>query len=401
MNFSYISNRALSVNSSPNAAASLNAKELISRGIDIIDLTIGEPDFETPDHIRNSAINAIINGATKYSPILGIKTLRDAVAKQIQLTTKIDYNSDRIIISNGAKQVISNAIAASTELGDEIVVPAPYYPSFVEIAKLNGGKPVVLKTLEKNNFKFTCDSLANSFTDKTKWLIINSPSNPSGAVYSNKELAVIAEFLRSKPNVLVLLDEVYDKFIYTTKPHHLLKIAPDLIDRVLLVNSFSKTYAMTGWRIGYGAGPLPLIKAMGAIQSQTTSGVSSISQAAALSALTNSQLFVEDCLSTYRERREYLAHGLSSIPGISVTPPEGGLFMFAGCQRLLGKKKPDGGIVNTDVDIVDYILSDAGVACISGTIYGYPGYIRISLAATIKKLGLAVNRIAKSIGKLQ
>ncbi|MBS1154561.1 MAG: aspartate aminotransferase [Proteobacteria bacterium] len=396
-----LSRRVSQAGFSPNAAASQRAKQLKAQGRDILDLTIGEPDFETPDHIKAAAVQALANGDTRYTPTLGTAALRAAISAKLARENQLNFPPAQIAVGNGAKQVIFNAFAATLDPGHEVIIPAPFYPSFPEMVSLNDGKPVIVPTRAEDGFKLTRASLEAAITPRTRWLVINSPSNPSGAVYGRDDLLMLAEVLRAHPQVLLLLDEVYEHILFTdTPPPHFLHVAQDLVERVLVVNGVSKTYAMTGWRVGYGAGPAALIQAMGVIQVQSTSGASSISQAAAVTALGGDQSFVKERTAAYRARRNILVKGLTAIEGIELQPPEGGLFVFSSCKGLLGKSTPDGKKIATDEDFVEYLLESAGVAGIAGSGYGLPGHFRLSIAASTESVSVASARIADAVARL-
>lgn len=395
-----LSRRVKTVGFSPNVAASQRAKQLKAQGVDVLDLTIGEPDFETPEHIKAAAIDALARGDTRYPPSLGTAALRTAVSAKLARENQLDYPPAQIAIGNGAKQIIYNAFAATLDPGHEVLIPAPFYPSFPEIARINGGIPVIVTTRAEEGFKLTRAALESAITAQTRWLVINSPSNPSGAIYGREDLTMLAEVLRAHPQVLLLLDEVYEHILFTEAPPHFLHVAPDLADRVLVVNGVSKTYAMTGWRVGYGAGPAALIQAMGVVQVQSTSGVCSISQAAAVAALNGDQSGVMERAAEYQARRDLLVEGLSRIPGIELSIPAGGMFVFFGCQSLLGKTAPDGKKIVTDKDFAEYLLESVGVAGIAGSSYGLPGFFRLSIAVSTDQVKAAPLRIAAAVSRL-
>ena len=396
-----LSRRVQQAEFSPNAAASQRAKALKEQGIDILDLTIGEPDFETPEHIKVGAVEAMARGDTRYTPALGIAPLRAAVSAKLRRENRLEYPPARIAIANGAKQTIFNAFAATLDAGDEVIVPAPYYPSFPEMVRLNDGRPVIVPTQAASGFKLTPEALEAAITPRTRWLVINSPGNPSGAVYQGQDLAALADVLRKHPQVLVLLDEVYEHILFSEKPPHFLHVAPDLRERVLVVNGVSKTYAMTGWRVGFGAGPVALIEAMGVIQSQSTAGTSSISQAAAVTALNGDQSFVKERAEIYRTRRDLLVNGLSGIDGIELVAPDGGFFVFASCADHLGKTTPQGKRIASDSDFIEHLLETAGVAGVAGSSFGSPGHFRLSIAASTDQIAAAPGRIAAAVASLK
>jgi len=398
-----LSQRVRRVKLSANAAASQRASALIAQGRDVLVLTAGEPDFDTPQPIKQAAIAALARGETKYTPTAGTAELRRAISAKYRRENRLDYPPAQIIVSNGAKQIIFNALAATLDAGDEVVLPAPYWPSFPDIVAVNDGTPVIVPVDEATAFKLTPQALEAAITPHTRWLILNSPGNPSGAVYTAAELAALAEVLRRHPRVLVLWDEIYEHIWFTAEaPVHLLHVAPDLRERTLLVNGASKTYAMTGWRIGWGAGPRALIDAMVVIQSQASSGPNSIGQAAVTSALDASdQSFVTASRAAYAKRAAFVSRALNAIPGISLLAPEGAFFAYIHCGGLIGRLRPDGQVIASDSDVVDWLLDAEGVAVVDGAAYGLAPYFRISIAASDAVLADAVQRIAKAIGALK
>jgi aspartate aminotransferase len=398
-----LSQRVRRVGLSANATASARASALIAQGRDVLVLTAGEPDFDTPQPIKDAAVAALARGETKYTPTAGTAALRRAVSAKYRRENALDYPPAQVIASNGAKQVIFIALAATLDAGDEVVLPAPYWPSFPDIVRVNDGTPVIVPVDEATRFKLTPRALEHAITPRTRWLILNSPGNPSGAVYTAAELAALAKVLRRHPRVLVLWDEIYEHIWFTAQaPAHLLHVAPDLRERTLLVNGASKTYAMTGWRIGWGAGPLALVKAMEVIQSQVSSGPSSIGQAATASALdARDQGFVSDARAVYARRAALVSEALGAIPGISLLPPEGAFFAYVHCGGLIGRVRPDGRVIASDADVVDWLLDAEGVAVVDGAAYGLAPYFRISIAAGDAVLAEAVRRIARAVAALR
>nr|WP_315233881.1 aminotransferase class I/II-fold pyridoxal phosphate-dependent enzyme [uncultured Albidiferax sp.] len=398
-----LSQRVRRVKLSANAAASQRASALIAQGRDVLVLTAGEPDFDTSQSIKQAAIAALARGETKYTPTAGTAELRRAISAKYRRENTLDYSAAQIIVSNGAKQIIYNALAATLDAGDEVVLPAPYWPSFPDIVSVNDGTPVIVPVDEATAFKLTPQALEKAITPQTRWLILNSPGNPSGAVYSAAELTALAAVLRRHPQVLVLWDEIYEHIWFTSEaPVHLLHVAPDLRERTLLVNGASKTYAMTGWRIGWGAGPQALIDAMVVIQSQASSGPNSIGQAAVASALDAAdQSFVSESRAVYARRAAFVSDALNAIPGISLLAPEGAFFAYIHCGELIGRVRPDGRVITSDSDVVDWLLDAEGVAVVDGAAYGLAPYFRISIAASDAVLSDAVQRIARAIAALQ
>lgn len=379
---SIVSARMRQVKLSPSVAARVILNRLREEGRRIIDLTIGEPDFATPAHIRKAAIEAMERGETKYPLSQGTTALRKAAAARILLDTGIEYPLAQIIVSTGAKQVLYNALTATLEAGDEVIIPAPYWVSYPDMVELGGGKPVTLETESATNYKISPSALRTAITPKTKWLMLNAPSNPSGAVYDKAELLALAEVLRQNPHVWIMTDDIYARLTFEGGPApHILQVAPDLAERTLAVNGVSKCYAMTGWRIGYGSGPADLIKAMAVVQSQSTSGACSISQAAALAALSGPQDCVETFTQSFRDRRDLAIAILAQAPGLKVIVPNGAFYIFPDCSALLGRVAADGTKIATDADLVQYILRQKGVALLDGGSYGVPGTFRLSFAS--------------------
>ena len=396
-----LSKRIQRVSLSANAAAKSRATALREAGRDIIDLTTGEPDFDTPEHIKQAAYTAINGGATKYTPTPGVKKLREAVQRKLQRENRLDYALPSIVIGNGAKQVIFNAFASTLDEGDEVLVPVPYWPSFPDIVRVNGGEPVFIECDLDQGCKLTPAQLEQHINERTRWLILNGPGNPSGAVYSEAELLALADVLRRHPHVLVLLDELYEHIRFDGQPAlSLLNVAPDLQSRALLIGGVSKTYAMTGWRIGFGAGPQALTSAMTVMQSQSTSGASSVGQAAALAAFEGGLGFLPEQIQAYRQRRDLLVAALSDVDGLEVLVPEGGFFVFVRCAGLLGRVRPDGQRLTDDGEVVDYLL-EQGVAGVAGSAYGLSPWFRLSIATATSSVIEAGRRIADACARLR
>lgn len=398
-----LSGRARRVRLSANAAASGRAAALAAQGRDVLVLTSGEPDFDTPEPIKQAAVAALGRGETKYTATPGTLRLRQAISAKYRRENALDYPVSHIVVANGAKQVIFEALAATLDAGDEVIVPAPYWPSFPDIVRVNDGTPVIVATGEASGFKLTPQALEQAITPRTRWLILNSPGNPTGAVYAAGELAALAEVLRRHPRVLVLWDEVYEHIWFGAgAPVHLLHAAPDLRERTLLVNGASKTYAMTGWRIGWGAGPEALVRAMVVIQSQVSSGANAVGQAATEAALQSpDQRFVVEARSAYARRAAFVSAALNAVPGISVLAPEGAFFVYVNCGGLIGRVRPGGQVIGSDSDVVDWLLEAEGVAVVDGPSYGLSPYFRLSIAAGDAVLADAVGRIARAVGALR
>jgi len=396
-----LSRRVRRVSLSANAAAKLKTTALREAGRDILDLTTGEPDFDTPEHIKRAACAAIAAGATKYTPTAGVRALRQAVQRKLSGENRLDYPLAGIVVANGAKQIIFNAFAATLDEGDEVLVPVPYWPSFPDIVRFNDGTPVFLECPLEQRYKLTPAQLEAHIGPRTRWLILNSPGNPSGALYDEAELAALAAVLRRHPQVLILLDELYEHIRFDARPPQgLLNVAPDMQARSLLVGGVSKTYAMTGWRIGFGAGPEALATAMTVVQSQAASGASSVGQAAALAAFEGGLAFLPAQVAAYRERRDRLLEALAPVEGLEVLAPQGGFFVFVRCAGLLGRLRPDGRRLDSEADVLDYLL-ESGVSGVAGSAYGLSPYFRLSIATATDSVVEAGRRIARACAALR
>ncbi|MBP1844689.1 aspartate aminotransferase [Rhizobium petrolearium] len=381
---------------SATIAVAQKARELQAKGRNVISLGAGEPDFDTPDNIKQAAIDAINRGETKYTPVSGIPALREAIARKFKRENDLDYDASQVIVGTGGKQILFNALMATVNPGDEVIIPAPYWVSYPEMVALFGGTNVFVSTKQENNFKLTAADLEAAITPKTKWLIFNSPSNPSGAAYSHDELKALTDVLVKYPNVWILTDDMYehltfDDFKFATP----VQVEPRLYDRTLTMNGVSKAYAMTGWRIGYAAGPKELIKAMDAIQSQQTSGTSSISQWAAVEALNGPQDFIEKNKKIFQGRRDLVVSMLNQASGISCPVPEGAFYVYPSCAGLIGKTAPSGKVIETDEDFVTELLESEGVAVVHGSAFGLGPNFRISYATSETLLEEACMRIQR------
>jgi aspartate aminotransferase len=393
--------RVSRIKSSASVAAAARVRELKAEGRRILDLTVGEPDFDTPEHIKAAAVEAITRGETKYTSVTGTPALQQAILKTLELRSGLRYTPAEITIGGGAKQVIFTAFMASLNAGDEVIVPAPYWVSYPDMVLANDGTPVVVPCGEDSGFKLTPEALAGAITGRTKWVILNAPSNPTGAVYSRPELRALADVLKGHPHVSVLADEIYDQIYFGEgKLASLVDVAPELKDRVLAVNGVSKAYAMTGWRLGYAAGPAPLIAAINKLQSQISSCPSSVSQAAAAAALAGSQDFVRDSVETYRKRRDTAVAALNAVDGLSCTTPEGAFYTYVNCAGVIGKTTPEGQAIHNDQDFTLYLLDAAAVAVIQGSAYGLGPYFRISYATSLDILEESIAAIDKAVQAL-
>ena len=370
-------------------------RELKAQGRDIVSLSIGEPDFDTPDHVKVAAAEAVARGETKYPPVPGLPALRAAVAEKFARENGLDYTPEQTIVSAGGKQVIALALLATLDPGDEVVIPAPYWVSYPQLTTLCGAMPVEVTTTAATGLKITPEQLDAAVSPKTRWLILNSPSNPTGAVYSRAELAGLAEVLRRHPHVWVLSDDIYEHLIYGNAGFATMaQVAPDLADRVLTMNGVSKAYAMTGWRIGYAAGPLPLIKAMSLMQSQLTGGAARVCQWAALAALTGPQEGLANRRDAFDKRRRLVVAGLNAIPGLDCPMPEGAFYAYPSCAALIGGTSGGGRLLATDEDICMALLEETGVATVQGAAFGQGPAFRVSYAAAEGQLREALRRIA-------
>ncbi|MFP3581276.1 aspartate transaminase [Arthrobacter sp. SIMBA_036] len=393
--------RVTRIKSSPSVAAAARVRELKAEGRRILDLTVGEPDFDTPQHVKDAAIAAIGRGETKYTSVTGTPELQKAILQTLKRKTGQQYTPAEITIGGGGKQVIFTAFMATLGQGDEVVIPAPYWVSYPDMVLANEGTPVIVPCGEDTDFKLTPEALAGALTDRTKWVILNTPSNPTGAVYSGEELAGLAAVLREHPAVHVLTDEIYDE-IHFGEEHitSLVTVAPELKDRVLVTNGVSKAYAMTGWRLGYAGGPAPLVAAINKLQSQMSSCPSSISQAAAAAALTGDQAFVRESVDVYRERRDSAVAGLNAVKGLQCTTPEGAFYAYVNCAGVIGKTTPGGRQITNDEDFTLYLLEAASVAVIQGSAYGLSPYFRISYATGLPVIEESIAAIEKAVQAL-
>jgi aspartate aminotransferase len=389
------------VKPSPTIAISMKASELKSQGKNIISLGMGEPDFDTPQNIKDAAIKAINNGDTRYTAVNGTNELKEAVINKFKRDNNLSYDKSEIIVSVGAKHVIYNALIASINPGDEVIIPAPYWVSYPDMVLLCQGNPVIIETKSENNFKLTKEQLESKITDKTKWLILNSPSNPTGSCYNEEELKELAAILLKYPHINIMSDDIYEHLIFDNlKFKTIAQIEPELKNRTLVVNGVSKAYAMTGWRIGYGAGDKNLIKAMSMIQSQSTSCPTSISQAASVEALNGTQDYIQTNAKIFQSRRDMVVRQLNNIKGFNCNVPNGAFYVFPSCQDLFGSKTQDNKIINNDNDFATYLLEEALVAIVPGSAFGSPGFFRMSYAASQDFLENALTRIKDACDKL-
>lgn len=397
----FLAERIKRIKPSPSSMAGQRARELRAMGRDIVGLTSGEPDFDTPENIVQAAVKAMAGSQTKYTDVGGTPALKQAIQAKFKRENELEFGTSEIIVGTGGKQVIYNALMSSVEAGTEVIVPAPYWVSYPDIVLLAGGTPVIVPCSVEHGFKLQPSDLERAITPNTRWLVLNAPNNPSGAVYTREELLELAQVLERHPHVWVLTDDMYEHLIYDDRRFYTMaQVAPSLKDRTLTVNGVSKAYAMTGWRIGYGAAPAGLIKAMTKLQSQSTSNPSSISQAAAVEALNGPQHFIAERCAIFQSRRDSLVAALNQIPGIQCHVPEGAFYVFPSCEQLLGKTTPAGKVLKTDEDFVLYLLDEVNLAVLQGAAYGTSPYFRISFAASTDLLELGVARITEAVGRL-
>ena len=386
---SIISDSLRRIKPSPTIAVTQKARELRAAGKDVIGLGAGEPDFDTPDNIKSAAIKAIKSGDTKYTAVDGTPDLKKAILNKFKRENKLKYSIDQITVGTGGKQVLYNAFMATLNKGDEVIIPAPFWVSYPDMVLLAGGKPKIVKCTEQEGFKLTAKKLNKAITKKTKWVILNSPSNPTGAGYTKKEVQDLAKVLIKNKKVHILSDDIYEHIKYDNFNFFTIAQISKLKDRTLTMNGVSKSYAMTGWRIGYAAGPKDIIKAIGKIQSQSTSNPSSISQAAAVEALNGNQSFIKKRSKAFKERRDFVVSSLNNIKGINCLTPNGAFYVFPSCKGLLNKKTK----LKTDTDFVQKLLEKSNVAVVQGSAFGLDGYFRISYATSMKNLKKAMDRI--------
>jgi aspartate aminotransferase len=397
----HVSERVRRIKPSPSTSAADRANQLRREGRSIVNLVVGEPDFDTPAPIREAAARAMEAGATRYTALPGTVELREAIAAKLKRENELSYDIGEIVVTNGAKSAIYTAFAATLEPADEVIVPAPYWVSYPDMVLACDGVPVPVACPEAQGFKLAPSQLEAAITSRTRWLILNSPSNPTGATYTVEDYRTLAAVLARHPDVLVMTDDIYEhiRFEGGTAPH-LLAAAPEFRDRTLAINGVSKTYAMTGWRIGWAAGPRALTQALDTLLSQSAGNACSVSQAAAVAALSGDQSFVAESVATYRARRDQTAKGLAAIPGLSCRVPEGAFYLYVNCQGLLGRTTPDGNVLRNDGDVVLYLLERAGVAVVAGEAYGLSPYFRLSIATSLETLKDGVVRIGRAAAEL-
>ena len=394
--------RLLSVQPSMILGLVQKARSLQSQGYPVIDLGIGEPDFNTPDHVKEAAVAAIAADQTRYTVVPGTPALRTAIVEKLSRENMLSFTVEAVSVSNGAKQVIYNAFMATLSKGDEVIIPAPYWSSYPDMVAIADGTPVTVDCTQSENFLLSPEKLERAITPKTRWLMLNSPSNPTGGVYSADQLAGLADVLRCHPHVRILSDDIYEHLMFDGhKFASILNVAPDLRDRTLLVNGVSKVFAMTGWRIGYGAGPIDLIKAMNVVQGQSCTHACSISQAASVAALNGPTDFMADRAASFAARRDVVVSALNTIDGINCLNPEGAFYVYPSCAGLIGRKTPEGRILTDDQAVCDWLLDVHHVSAVPGVAFGLSPHIRISTAASEDNLREACRRISKACFSLE
>tara|TARA_Y100000748_G_scaffold300882_1_gene300117 strand:+ start:2417 stop:3619 length:1203 start_codon:yes stop_codon:yes gene_type:complete len=397
-----LSNNINRIKPSATMAVTQLARELKAQGKDIISLGAGEPDFDTPNNIKNAAIRSIHRGETKYTAVDGTLELKTAIQGKFKRENNLDYSLEEISVGAGGKQIIFNAFGVTLSKDDEVLIPVPYWVTYPDVVNYFGALPIFIKGAESNNFKINPEQLEEALNPSTKWFILNSPSNPTGACYSKKELEDLSVVLEKYPHVNILTDDLYEHLIYDdVKFHTIAEVDSNLKDRVLTLNGVSKAYAMTGWRIGYAGGNKDLIKAMGKLQSQSTSNPTSISQAAAIEALTEDNSFIAERNQIYKNRRDQLLVSLNNMTGISCNTPNGAFYVFPSCKEIIGKKTNDGKVINNDEDFTSALLNHAGVAVVQGSAFGLEGYFRISYATSDENLKNACERLSKFCSELK
>ena len=389
----------------PSATVAMTqlARELKNEGKDVISLSAGEPDFDTPNHIKSAAIDAINRGETKYTAVDGIDELKEAIVKKFKRDNDLNFSKENISVAPGGKPIIYNAMIATLNPGDEVIIPSPYWVSYPDIVKLAGGTPVIIETSIEDNFKITDTKLKQSITEHTKWIILNSPSNPTGEVYSQYELESLIDVLKQHPNIYILTDDIYEHLLYDRSKKFITigQLDDEINTRTLTMNGVSKAYSMTGWRIGYCGGPKTIIDAMRKLQGQSTSNPSSISQWAAVEALNGNQDFLKNWLESFEERRNKVFQMINSARGLKCLKPKGAFYIYPSCEELIGKKTPDGKVINNDKDFAMNLLETKSISVVHGEAFGLSPYFRISYATSIEKLETACNRIIEFCDELE
>ena len=400
INMAQLSNRLQRLAPSATLAMSQKSSEMKAQGIDVINMSVGEPDFNTPDHIKQAAKQAVDDNYSRYSPVPGYPNLRQAIVQKLERENQLQYQSSEILVSNGAKQSVTNTIMTLVNDGEEVIIPAPYWVSYPQMVKLAGGEPVIVEATFEQNFKMTAEQLEAAITPKTRMIILCSPSNPTGSVYSKQELQALAEVVLRHEDLFVLADEIYEHINYVGH-HESIAQFPGMKERTIIVNGVSKAYAMTGWRIGYIAAPEWIVKGCNKLQGQYTSGPCSVSQMAALAAYTESQQCVEDMRQAFERRRDLIVKLAKDIPGLEVNVPEGAFYLFPTCTSFYGKKTPNGTVISNSTDLAMYLLEEGHVATVGGDAFGDPECFRMSYATSDENIIEAMRRIKEVLAKLQ
>ncbi len=398
---SILSKRVSRIQPSPTLSVTFLAQKLKAEGREVINLGVGEPDFDTPEFVKEAAIEAIRRGETKYPPVSGTAELKSAVIYKLKHENDIEYEKDQILISNGGKHSLFNLFLATIDPGDQVIIPVPYWVSYPDMVLLAEGTPVFVECSVEHNFKLTPNVLEKAITSKTKWVILNSPNNPTGACYSAQEIRLLCDVVAKYNHVHIVSDEIYEHMTYGNHSHHSVPaIAKELFDRIVVVNGLSKAFAMTGWRVGFAAGPKEIIQGMSKLQSQSTSGVCSIAQAASAKALLGPNDFMKERRERFKERRDLLVHRLKAIKGLTCNEPEGAFYVFPGCKKLVGKVTKEGNVIKDGTDLAAYLLDSVGVAVVPGIAFGLHHYFRISYAVGYKKLEKASDLMEEAINTL-
>lgn len=402
MSNSRIAQRIRQIKQSPSGAAADRALELKRQGSPVISLVVGEPDFDTPAHIRQAALEAMEQGDTRYTHNSGTPALRQAIVEKLQTENGVSYELNEIIVTHGAKAAVFLALGATLDKGEEVIIPAPYWVSYPDMVKLCEGVPVIVPCPESDGFKLTPEALENAITPKTRWLVINSPGNPTGACYNAEEYQALAKVLLRHPHVMVMTDEIYEHIRYGSLENpNIVAIEPQLRDRTLIINGVSKSYAMTGWRVGFIAGPADLIKAIATMKSQTAGSTCSVSQAAAVAAYTGDQSVLAHNREIYSQRRDNAIKLINAIDGLSCLAPAGAFYLYINCGDVIGKRTAGGTILETDNDVVLYLLEKANVALVPGAAYGLSPYFRASIATSMQNIETGFSRIASALSELK
>lgn len=397
----YENRRSAGIQASPSMAVSMVAKKLRAEGRDIVDLSLGEPDFEPPAHVVEAACVAVKAGGIRYGAAAGSEALRNAIIAKFKRDNQLDFNLDELTVANGAKQILFDAFLATVEDGDEVIIPTPCWVSYADIVSLHGGKPIFVNCGAETGFKLTAEQLEAAITPRTRWLMLNSPSNPTGAVYSADEYVQLASVLEKHENILILSDEIYEHILLRDTPFVSFgSVCPQLRERTLIVNGVSKAYAMTGWRVGYAAGPKALIAGINKMQSQSVTSVCGIAQAAAKAALDGEQAFVTKAAQIFSRRADLVAEHLAQITEIEFLKPDGAFYAFIGIGKLIGKQTRLGDVLNDDTDVASYLLNAFGVSSVPGIAFGAPGFVRLSMAASEQELIKACDRLKDMVTSL-